>query len=325
MGALAVIPTTARPIVFLIERPGDDSMFKVAFTTSNCGGPANLSSEDILQADTLEFPNGSWVSLHRCQGALHSYAGNMPFDAFKAQLMAGKLVTKRGAVVTQLPPFQENGRYKVASWAESDSTMMRLVSAASPGSPSAGSANGGAAQSRTADMAIAPGGPSANDIARAHARIYARYYGSRTTPNAGEEIYSSPMGDVYRVHRSVSNGTCTKVRPAAYQCSYTLRRQQEANEGGWAGLSGKILVAFGGIAGTSDTNTRFTYAFTRAGTGWTAPKLDLEIADAARKAREQAAAPKTNDGCGSYRDYSDLSSVEPRYSYQCHPGSRPDR
>lgn len=316
ISAMAQMPLATSPVVLLIDRPGDSSMFRVMFTADNCGGADNLSSEDIVEAQTREFPAGYWLSLHRCRGILHSYAGNMPFDAFKAQVMAGNLLSRRGSSVTKIPPFREVGRYTSSSWAQSDQTIARLASMH-------------IGQNSTNESALksAAGSPSVDDISRVHAQISAKYNGSRLTAVPGEEVYGSPMGDLYRVHRSVTELVCTKKRPAVYECSYSLHRKEDATESGWAGISGAVRVALGNMIGTGNTVNKFTYEYVRVGSNWSAPKQASEVADYARKMEEQRqqSGSKSSNGCGMYRDYSDLSSVAPRYSYQCNPGSTPDR
>lgn len=162
--------------------------------------------------------------------------------------------------------------------------------------------------------------PTSDEILNLLAETDERHSGDRRTGVPGEQ-----RNMIIRWTRSISGLHCRPDARQSWRCSYLLRlTTSPAASDGVTMFTYNLANMTGGL---KPVERRDEYTIVKVGGRWTAPDLDRSLAAtyAKRAAQQNASASATSSGCGMYRDYSDLSSLAVRYSYQCHPGMRPDR
>jgi hypothetical protein len=128
--------------------------------------------------------------------------------------------------------------------------------------------------------------PTPLEVLRLSDRLNAQYYGYRLNGEPGVLIEVTPLGEIARSYRSISDVSCARLAPARFRCGYTLTtRVVVGQDNSLASLAGSFQAA---LNPNPVMTRRWTYTFAYRN-GWSSADLEANVRAYALQARQRTA------------------------------------
>lgn len=275
----------------------------VLFDGKECG-----TREYPIHEGMTEYVINYYAKAHVCGTDLKAYIGSFSFDELITQFNRTGLGYESAGGLRHGPPMGRANLYELPSLDAMKAflaiVMRRSNAVAAPlvAGTGSGTGTGGSASSRIQAAIM-------DSVSRVPRIAMGLKLGVTSVSANAVSINSFVVKEEKQI--IVRDGAvCARTRSSALQCSYELRMVF-----GGTAMGVRVNPADTGWMKRRDT-------FVESAGGLRSAALDRYIVDALTP---DTPARQAGSGCGMYRTYYDLSSVAPKYNYECRPGQTPDR
>lgn len=296
----APLPTLMRPVVMSV-RNGRVVTTMVLFDGKECG-----TREYPIHEGMTEYVINYSAKAHVCGTTLKAYIGSFSFEELVTQFNRTGLGYESAGGLRQGPPMGRANIYEFQSLEAMkgflEIVMQRANAVSAPLVAGTGTGSGSSASNRVQAAVM--------DAVSRVPRIAMGLRLGVTNVSANSVSINSFVAKEEKQITVRDGAVCTRLKAGSMQCSYELRMVF-----GGTAMGVRINPGDTGWMKRKDT-------FVETAAGLRSAGLDRYIADALTP---EAAPKQAGNGCGMYRTYYDLSSVAPKYNYECRPGGTPDR